>query len=819
MAEENKVINQEKPKLLDGKYDFKTCEKKWQDFWQEKDVNKFEEDSSKKIYSIDTPPPTVNGKIHMGHLSSYMHIETVARHHRKIGENVYFPFGFDDNGLPTERYVEKTHKVRAHEMPRQEFIELCLNTTAELEKEFHELYKSAGFSCNLKQTYSSISKNTQKISQKSFLDLYNKGYIYHAESPALWCTECRTSVAQSELEDKEIDSTFNYIKFMIAGTNEYVVVATTRPEMLPACDCVFINPNDTKNAYLLDKKLVVPYFNFEVPVLTDDLVDMEKGSGVVMCCTFGDTVDKEWQRKHNLPIKEAFNNAGRMTELAGEFAGMKIVDARKAIIEKLTEANLLIKQDSITHAVSTHERCGTPIEIVVKKQWFIDVLSHKDELVKAGYELKWHPESMRARYINWVENLQWNWCISRQRYYGVPFPVWYCKHCGKPVFANVNDLPVDPMVDSPKCACECGSTDFEPEKDVMDTWATSSLTPQICTDLLTHQGLSDSMSPMSLRPNAHDNIRVWDFYTVVKSLYHFGKLPWKDLMISGYVTSPDGSKLSKKSGNNKNSPQDILSTYSADVTRYWANSLSLGKDTAFSLIPFDSGKKLVNKLWNASKFVLSFLTDYTLTKVDLMPIDRWMIEEYKNLYVNFQKHLNKYDIALGLNELEKFFWNFCDNYIEIVKRRLYNPDIYGLKNTQSGQYVCYQVLNGMLKMFSIYLPHITEEIYSAYYAKKENSISIHLTEYLNLGEEVDKTLLENGRVLTQIVSDIRGYKSENKISLKTQIESLDITLNQSQLDFVKATEQDLMGVGSINKVNYSAGDYNLKFGNIILEAE
>lgn len=812
---EKKMEQNEKPKLLDGKYDFKQSEQHWQDYWQENDIYKFDQSSTKKVYSIDTPPPTVNGKIHMGHLSSYMHIETMARHHRMKGENVYFPFGFDDNGLPTERYVEKTHKVRAYQMPRQEFIDLCLQTTHQLEKEFHALYKSAGFSCNLKQTYSSISARTQKISQQSFLELYKKGYVYHAESPALWCTECRTAVAQSELEDKDIESTFNYIKFYISGTNEYVVVATTRPEMLPACDCVFINPNDQKHSYLLGKKLVVPHFNFEVPVLTDELVDMEKGSGVVMCCTFGDTVDKEWQRKHNLEIKEAFNNAGRMNDIAGEFAGLKIVDARLAIIEKLKQEDLLIKQDSLTHAVSTHERCGTPIEIVVKKQWFIDVLSHKDQLLKAGYDLNWHPESMRARYINWVENLQWNWCISRQRYYGVPFPVWYCKNCGKVMLADEQDLPIDPATSQPKHACECGSTQFEPELDVMDTWATSSLTPQISTDLLTQKGLDDSMVPMSLRPNAHDNIRVWDFYTVVKSLYHFGKLPWSDLMISGYVTSPDGSKLSKKSGNNKNSPQDILSQYSADVTRYWANSLSLGKDTAFSLIPFDSGKKLVNKIWNASKFVLSFLDDYTPSSVELLPVDSWIVEKYKALYASFVKHLDNYDIALALSELEKFFWNFCDNYIEIVKRRLYNPDIFGKDAQKSGQQACYLVLLGMLKMFGVFLPHVTEQIYQAYYAQKENKLSLHISGYLNLGDEIDKNLIDAGDLLTQIVSDIRGYKSENKISLKTQISSLELTIPSKYHDFILQTKQDLLGVGGIVEIALISGEYNLKFGDII----
>ena len=733
------------------------------------------------------------------------------------GENVYFPFGFDDNGLPTERYVEKIIKKRAHELPREKFIQICLEETKKLEEEFFDLYKMAGFSCNLKTHYSSIAPRTQKISQESFIDLYNKGQIYHAQAPALWCTECRTACAQSELEDAEIESTFNYLKFKIEGTEDFVVVATTRPEMLVGVVCVFINPNDQKNAHLLNKKLVVPYFGYSVPVYTDELVDLEKGSGVVMCCTFGDTVDKEWQRKHNLPIKVCFTDDGRMTELAGEFQGLKIAEARQQIIEKLKENDFLIKQEKITHNVSTHDRCGTPIEIAVKKQWFIDVLGHKEQLYQAGLDLNWYPKSMRARYLNWVENLGWNWCISRQRYFGIPFPVWYCKDCGKVILADIKDLPVDPLKDSPKRPCECGCNEFIGETDVMDTWATSSLTPQICTDLCTNKGLDDTMVPMSLRPNAHDNIRVWDFYTITKSLYHFNKLPWKDLMISGYVTSSDGSKLAKSKGNNTNSPQNIIKTYSADVTRYWANSMTLGKDTAFSLVEFDNGKKLVNKIWNASKFVLSFLQDYTPNQVELEVMDKWIIEKYKALYTRFTSLLDKYEIALALNELEKFFWNFCDDYIELVKRRLYNPDVYGQKACDSAKYACYYVLLGMLKMFAPVLPHITEEIYMDYYAQKENKPSIHVSGYLNMGEEVDKKLMTDGDTVMDIVSLIRQFKSENKVSLKTFIK--DITVTAENVDFLKIAEIDIKAVCSVEEIKYKNGKFNVEVGEVIPDEE
>ena len=389
-----------------------------------------------------------------------------------MGKNVYFPFGFDDNGLPTERFVEKQIGKKAHELPRQEFIAACLKQTEKSEDEFYALYKSAGFSCNLKEHYSSISKRSQKISQASFLELYKKGLIYRAESPALWCTECCTAVAQSELEDKEVDSVFNYIKFKHADSDEFVIIATTRPEMLPACVCVFAHPSDPKTKHLIGKKLVVPYFNKEVEVLADDLVNPEKGSGLVMCCTFGDTTDKEWQRKHNLPILECINERGRMTALGGEFEGLKIKEARAKIIEKLEDVGLLIKKEDIKHAVSVHERCGVPIEIAVKKQWFINVLDQKDRIYQAGLDLNWHPQNMRARYLNWVENLKWNWCISRQRYFGIPFPVWYCKDCGEILLADEKDLPVDPAADKPKQKCKCGCTEFIAESDVIDRKST-----------------------------------------------------------------------------------------------------------------------------------------------------------------------------------------------------------------------------------------------------------------------------------------------------------------------------------------------------------
>lgn len=809
--------------MLDKKFNFMEAEKKWQKFWQDENVYAFDAKSDKKVYSIDTPPPTVNGKIHMGHLSSYIHIDTIARYQRMSGKNVFFPFGYDDNGLPTERYVEKTIGKKAYEMPREEFCKKCLEITAELEKEFHALYISAGFSCNLTDTYSSIDARAQRISQLSFLDLAKKKKAYYAEAPTLWCTECRCAVAQSEIDSESLPSTFNFIKFYIEGEDKFVEVATTRPEMLCACVCVFIHPDDEKNRHLLQKRLKVPGYDFSVPVYTDELVDLEKGSGVVMCCTFGDVTDKAWQKKHNLPIKEAFDIGGIMTSIAGEFAGMHLTRARKVILEKLKDLDLLVKQEAIEHIVATHERCGTPIEIAVKSQWFIDVISIIDDMVKAGYDLKWHPKTMQSRFVNWCEGYAWNWCISRQRYFGVSIPVWYCADCGEIILAEESQLPVNTLTEKPLRPCpKCGSEKFKPETDVFDTWQTSSLTPQICLSVLTGQTgfeelfnqkadnfnyrMASSLIPMDLRPNAHDNIRVWDFYTVVKSLLHFGKLPWTDLMISGYVTSPDGTKLGKSKANSKSTPQDILKEHSADITRYWADSMAAGKDTAFNLENFASGQKLSHKIWNAAKFCLNFLYGWSpkgKEKVNLYPMDAWIIEKMQATFDSYDRALARYDIAFSMAEVEKLFWNFCDNYIEIAKRRLYNPDVFGEAAKESAQIATYTVLLGMMKMFSIYMPHITEEIYQEYFREQEGSISIHCSGYpVNQGKGKAE-VITGGDEVVEIVSRIRGFKSENNLALNSELAKVSVTCTT---DFALLAREDIKLVGGIIDMDITKGN-------------
>lgn len=791
--------------MLDKKYNYKESEKKWQKYWQDEGVYKFDRESSKPVYSIDTPPPTVSGKIHIGHIFSYSQAEFVARYKRMTGYNVFYPFGFDDNGLPTELLVERERGVKAYTVSREEFAKMCYETAQKYEEEFKNLFISMGNSADWSLLYHTVSPECQKTSQNSFVELYKKGLVYYDEAPALWCTKCGTAIAQSELESEEKDSSFNYLKFFIEGENSYIEIATTRPELLCACDCIFINPKDEKNKHLLNKRIIVPLYNFSVPVYEDNKVDMEKGTGVVMCCTFGDQTDTQWYKKYKLELKVAIDDRGYMTELAGKYKGMKLKEARSQIIEDLKNANLLIRQEPIKHQVSVHERCGTEMEIKLKKQWFIKTLENKEKWLELGDKVNWYPAFMKSRYVDWVENLMMDWCISRQKYFGVPFPVWYCKDCGEIIVADEDDLPINPLTSLPKKSCpKCHGRNFEPEKDIMDTWATSSTTPLINTLWKVNDKFHKQMMPMSLRPNAHDIIRTWDFYTIVKSFYHTNEIPWKNVMISGFIMASQGQKISKSKSNAKIDPMALIENYSSDVIRYWTATGGLGRDIIFNEEKMKLGARLTNKLYNASKFVYLFIENYSPKKVDLLPMDRWIISKFSRMQKRFKNYFEKYEVGLSMNELESFFWDFCDNYIELVKVRLYNPEIYGKKSKESGQYALYNVLLEMLKMFSIYLPHITEEIYQNTFKETVKVKSIHNLTLSALDIDEDEKLINDGDEVCQIVSIVRGFKTDNKISLKTELKLVEITAKNEE--FVRSSSSDIKDATCAKDLVITHGD-------------
>ena len=784
--------------MLDKKYNAEEKENKWLNFWEKNEVYKFRR-NGKEIYSIDTPPPTVNGKIHIGHIFSYTQTEMLARYKRLRGYNIFYPFGFDDNGLPSERLVEKEQGKRAHEIGREEFSKLCYETTKKYEDTFKELFSKMGVSTDWDIHYKTVSPSTIKISQASFLDLKDKGYCYHKESPALWCNECLTSIAQAELETKTIKTTFNYIKFKTIQDNEEFIIATTRPELLPAIVCVFVNPEDEKHKYLIGKTAHIPVIDVDVPIIGDEKVDRSKGTGIVMCCTFGDQTDIEWWKKYNLPLKNIFTSNGKIISNVPRYGGLKIKDARDKIIEDLKKEGYLVKSEELEHEVQTHERCGKEVEYSVMKQWFIDIMNHKRDFIKIGNEIKWHPEYMHARYDEWVNNIAWDWCISRQRYFGVPFPVWYCKKCGEPIFANREDLPVNPLNCTPKAKkCpKCNCDEFEGEVDVMDTWATSSITPLINMRYGEKENFEDILKPMSLRTNASEIIRTWDFYTIVKSFYHFNKRPWDNVMISGFVMADKGEKISKSKGNSKHEPIELIDTYSADVIRYWAGTGRLGTDIVFSEETLLRGKKLINKIWNVSKFIEMHLEDYNDKEFnDFEFFDKWILGRFQEMEKHFINYLEEYEVGLALNVLEKFFWEFCDNYIEIVKHRLYRPEEFGIDARYSGQKTIYILLYKLLQDFSIYFPFITEEIFQELY---HNNLSIHTTQIKPLNYKLDKEI-ELGNELIEIISIARGVKTNNNVSLKTPISSLNMGVSKELKSAIDKAIKDLKATLFIEKI-------------------
>ncbi|MDT8719280.1 valine--tRNA ligase [Clostridium sp. 19966] len=778
--------------MLNKKYDFKENEKKWQDYWQENHIYKFQEDEKRPVYSIDTPPPTVSGSLHIGHIFSYTQAEMIARFQRMQGKNVFYPFGFDDNGLPTERLVEKERGIRAADIDRKEFRKICLEIKEKYEEEFKGMWLRMGFSVDWKLQYSTVSDEVQKLSQKAFIELIKNKKAYIKESPVLWCTSCQTSIAQAELDSMEGDTSFNYVPFMVEG--EKLMIATTRPELLYGCVCVFVNPKDERYSSFIGKEAVVPLYDFKVPVLGDEKADMDKGTGAVMCATFGDTTDVSWYEEHKLPYKRVIEANGRINAEVPFIAGMKVKAAREEIIRLLKEKGLLEKEERIKHSFSVHERCSTPVEIIPSKQWYIDILSYKKELLEAGNKINWYPESMKIRYINWVENLKWDWCVSRQRYFGVPIPVWYCKDCGEVILSEEEELPINPISDKTKNICKCGSHNLIGETAVLDTWATSSITPLINS--------RSGEGPMSMRTQAHEIIRTWAFYTIARSLFHKKDIPWKDIMICGFVMAKKGEKISKSKGNSKFSPDYLIENHSADALRYWVAGAKLGTDTMFSEEELKISKRFLTKLWNAASFSIMHLQDYQYEEPEnIKYIDSWILEKLADTEAKAEKYLKQYEVGLALKEIDDFFWkDFCDNYLEIVKDRLYKPELHGAKERKSAQYALYHTLLGIIKLYAIYVPHITEEIYQDYFKAHEKAKSIHQLPWEEDKFRENLGLLEFGDRIKSIVADIRKYKTEKGMSMKDTLDKLDIHIEEKYKTFMEDTLSDIKACSWSDKI-------------------
>ena len=802
---------------LSKRYDPRTAEPGLQARWQEKGVYHFDPESAAPVYSIDTPPATVSGHLHLGHVYSYSHTDFMARFRRMNGHNVYYPMGYDDNGLPTDRLVEKWEGVKATDIGRRAFIERCLSISEELEKAYQALWQRLGLSVDWRYTYRTIDERSRRTSQLSFLDLYHKDLVYRQQAPTIWCPECQTAIAQAEANDLQRESTFYTLNFRLED-GQSLPIATTRPELLPACVAVFIHSEDTRYREVVGQQVTVPLFNQQVSILADPGADPEKGTGVVMCCTFGDTADVAWWYRYKLPLIEAINRDGRMTAAAGDFAHLPLAEARRQIVDTLDEEGHLLERRSVEQTVRVHERCDTPVEYIVTRQWFVRVLDFKEAFLAAGEQITWYPEHMKARYRQWVENLGWDWCISRQRYFGVTFPIWYCDDCGAIMTAGEDELPVDPTERPPSRPCTCGSTRFTPETDVMDTWATSSLTPQIVGQWLENEALYQQVFPFSLRPQAHEIIRTWAFYTIVKSHYHFDAVPFDTATISGWALAPEGTgKISKSRGGGPVAPMVMIEQYSADAVRYWAASTGFGKDTLISEEKIQAGAKLVTKLWNIARFSERFVGDWGLEIRDwrlgigdsianrqglsfFSPGDRWILARAQQIVARVTALFSNYDYATAKSEIEVFFWrDLADNYLEMAKKRLYD----GGDEAAGATYALYHALLATLKLLAPFLPYVTEAIYTGLFAESDGSDSIHTSRWPAVDDVwQDETAIATGELLVEIATAVRRYKSEHNLSLGAELTQLQIaTADPALAETLKGATADLTSITRAQAVN------------------
>ncbi len=783
-------------------YEPEEVEEKWQEKWDEWNISKFDSDSDKPVFSIDTPPRYASGDLHMGHAKNYLEFEMIARAKRLLGYNVYFPVGYDDNGLPTERYVEEELGISKEDVGREEFTKECKSAAKKLEDQMTEIFDRIGMSWDWDTFYRTINDRSMKIAQKSFLELYDDDEIYRKDEPTLWCPYHETSLAQATVEDKERHTILNYLYFETKD-GEKIEIATTRPELLPSCVAVFVNPDDERYEDLIGEEVKVPIFDYEVPVMESEEVDPEFGSGIVMICTFGDSTDVEIWREYDLPLRISINEKGEMNELAGKYEGLSIKEARDQIVSDLKDDGTIFDQEDLQQSVGVCWRCETPVEFVPTKQWFVNTLEHKDELIEKGEEVDWYPDYYENRYKDWVENLKWDWCISRQRAYGIPFPIWYCEECDSIVTPDEDELPVDPRTEDRKCP-ECGSEEVTPEEDVMDTWMTSSLTPQIATRWGEDDEFFEELFPMSLRPQSHDIIRTWAFYTILKSYLHHDEKPWEDAMISGYVYSEDGVGMSSSKGTGV-SPVNIIEEHGTDVLRYWSAGAGTGEDIVYQEKDVIRGNKVLRKIWNASRFVGMHIEDFDPSgEPELEMIDKWILTKVDEVSKECKEYYENYEVSKVRRKIENFFKNvFCDNYLEMVKHRLYEADEYGEESKRAAQYTLYKGLLTSLKIFAPIIPHITEEIYQKLFRDTEEVKSLHLNEWTGIEQKhVDEESESLGDLAEEFIEEVRRWKSEKGIPLSEEVEEVKMSEDSEGKERIEKMESLVKGAINIQNVKF-----------------
>ncbi|MDK2796335.1 MAG: valyl-tRNA synthetase [Archaeoglobaceae archaeon] len=759
---------------MEKEYKALEVEEKWLKNWDER-MYYFDWNSKKPHYIIDTPPPYPTGSFHIGHALNWCIIDFIARYKRMNGFEVMFPQGWDCHGLPTEVKVEEKYGIKKNEIDRAKFRELCINFTEENIKKMRATAKRLGFSIDWSKEYITMYPEYYKKTQISFVRMFKKGLIYRGYHPVIICPRCETTIALAEIEYRKGKTKLNYIKF-----SDDVVIATTRPELIPACVALAVNPSDKRYENLVGKSVRVPVGGHEVKIIADEAVDPNFGTGIVMICTFGDRQDVKWWKKHNLELRNIINRDGTLNELAGKYSGLKLSEARIKIIEDLKAQGRVLKQEEIENNVGVCWRCKTPVEIFPAEQWFVKV--DKEKVIEMAKKIRWVPEYMLDRLIAWVESMEWDWVISRQRIFATPIPVWYCKNCGKIMVAEEEWLPVDPTKQKPPRNCECGSGEFEGEKDVLDTWMDSSITP------LAIVGWPEPKEyPVSLRPQGHDIIRTWAFYTILRSSALVNEIPWKEIVINGIVFGEDGRKMSKSIGN-VISPEEVIEKYGADALRQWAASGVIGEDLIFTWRDVVAGSRFQQKLWSVARFVLSHISDYEPKEEDIERLriaDRWIISKLNKLIAFVRENMEKYRFDEALKAIKGFVWyEFADNYIELVKGRLYS----GLESN-SAKFTLRYVLDRVIRLLAPIIPFITEEIWS-----KFEKDSVHVQSYPEVEEKfIDEDAEKVGEEMKEILSAIRKFKHDRGLALNAPLKKIIVfsLLDIDTLDLGFATNSEV----------------------------
>ena len=837
---------QQRPTGIPEKPGLEGLEQRWGARWQAEGTYAFDRTAERaEVYSIDTPPPTVSGSLHIGHVFSYTHTDAVARFQRMRGKAVFYPMGWDDNGLPTERRVQNYFGVRCDpslpydpdftppaeppkeplSISRPNFVALCHQLTAEDEHVFESLWRTLGLSVDWSHTYATISERALRVSQRGFLRLAAAGQVEQRTAPTLWDVDFRTAVSQAELEERERDAAYHRLRFPRLEAGGGVEIETTRPELLAACVALVAHPDDERYQPLFGTSVVTPLFGVAVPVLAHELADPEKGSGIAMICTFGDTTDVTWWRELELPTRTIVGRDGRLLPVAwgeegwesqdataaseayAELAGRSVKQAQTRIVELLRTSGALIGEPRpISHPVKFFEKGERPLEIVSSRQWFVRTLPHREALLARGEELEWHPPYMAHRYKAWVEGLNGDWNISRQRFFGVPLPVWYPVDAegetvyASPLFPDEADLPVDPSTDVPAGYAEeqrGRPGGFVGDPDVMDTWATSSLTPQIAGGWADDPDLFARVVPMDLRPQGHDIIRTWLFSTVVRSELEHGSLPWHNAAISGWVLDPDRKKMSKSKGNVV-TPLPLLETHGADAVRYWAAGGRPGTDTAVDEGQMKVGRRLAIKVLNASRFALGRLADedgvVTAPGLEAVtaPLDRAMLQRLAGVVAEATIAFEGYDYARALERTEAFFWSFCDDYLELVKVRAYGDG--DETGTASARAALAAALSVQLRLFAPFLPFVTEEVWSWW-----QTDSLHRAPWPEVAEcgevaDADPSVLE---VTSEVLGLVRRAKTEAKRSMRAPVDLLTVTDTAPRLAALAHASGDLGDAGGV----------------------